>query len=118
MTMIKVTLRQADTGEEETIEVPENTSLMEATRFYSKNSYVRGIEGDCGGTCSCGTCHVHVPKEWQEIVGSANDDNAELSLLEYEENFADDDESNDMISRLSCQIILQKKHDGLVVIVP
>ena len=85
--MIKVTLKQADTGEEETIEVPENTTLMEATRFYSKNSYIRGIEGDCGGTCSCGTCHVHVPKEWQEIVGSANDDNAELSLLEYEENF-------------------------------
>ena len=32
--------RQADTGEEEIIEVPENTTLMEATRFYSKNKYV------------------------------------------------------------------------------
>ena len=112
MTMIKVTLRQADTGEEETIEVPENTSLMEATRFYSKNSYVRGIEGDCGGTCSCGTCHVHVPKNWQAAVGVANDDNAELSLLEYEPNF------DEKYSRLSCQIELKKKHDGLVVIVP
>ena len=48
--MIKVTIRQADTGEEETIEVPENTTLMEATRFYSKNKYVRGIEGDSGGS--------------------------------------------------------------------
>ena len=51
-------------------------------------------------------------------VGVANDDNAELSLLEYEPNFADDDSSNDLISRLSCQIILEEKHNGLVVIVP
>lgn len=116
--MIKVTFRQADTGEEETIEVPENTTLMEATRFYSKNKYISGIEGDCGGTCACGTCHVHIPKEWQAAVGIANDDNAELSLLEYEPNFADDDNSTDMISRLSCQIVLEEKHNGLVVIVP
>ena len=116
--MIKVTIRQADTGEEETIEVPENTTLMEATRFYSKNKYVRGIEGDCGGSCSCATCHVHVIPEWIEVTGPANDDNAELSLLEYEPNFADDDNSTDMISRLSCQIILTKKHNGLEVYVP
>ena len=110
--MIKVTLKQADTGEEETIEVPENTTLMEATRFYSKHSYIRGIEGDCGGTCSCGTCHVHVLPEWINVTGVANDDNAELSLLEYEPNF------DDKYSRLSCQIVLKKEHDGLVVIVP
>ena len=110
--MIKVTIRQADTGEEETIEVPENTTLMEATRFYSKNKYVRGIEGDCGGSCSCATCHVHVLPEWIEVTGLANDDNAELSLLEYEPNF------DEKYSRLSCQIELKQKHDGLVVIVP
>tara|TARA_Y100001938_G_scaffold132449_1_gene190737 strand:+ start:147 stop:497 length:351 start_codon:yes stop_codon:yes gene_type:complete len=116
--MISVTLIQKDTGDKETIEVPENTTLMEATRFYSKNKYIRGIEGDCGGSCSCATCHVHVPKEWQEVTGLASDTTAELSLLEYEEHFADDDKTNDMISRLSCQISLKKKHNGLVVYVP
>ena len=110
--MISVTLIQKDTGDKETIEVPENTTLMEATRFYSKNKYVRGIEGDCGGSCSCATCHVHVTPEWYAITGPASDKTAELSLLEYEPNF------DDKYSRLSCQIVLKKEHDGLVVIVP
>ena len=110
--MISVTLIQKDTGDKETIQVPENTTLMEATRFYSQNKYVRGIEGDCGGNCSCATCHVHVTPEWYEITGSASDKTPELSLLEYEENF------DEMASRLSCQIQLKKKHNGLVVYVP
>ena len=50
--MIEVTVVQKDTGERETIQVPENTTLMEATRFYSKHKYIRGVEGDCGGCCS------------------------------------------------------------------
>tara|TARA_R100000008_G_scaffold65544_1_gene42510 strand:- start:1561 stop:1911 length:351 start_codon:yes stop_codon:yes gene_type:complete len=116
--MIEVTFIQKDTGDRETIQVPEHTTLMEASRFYSKNMYVRGIEGDCGGSCSCATCHVHVPKEWQEVTGPASDNTAELSLLEYETNFIDDDSSTDMISRLSCQIILTKKHNGIEVYVP
>ena len=90
---------------------------MEATRFYSQNKYVRGIEGDCGGNCSCATCHVHIPKEWQEVTGYASHKTAEIDLLEYESNFADDDKSNEDISRLSCQIMLTKKHNGLVVYV-
>ena len=110
--MISVTLIQKDTGDKETIEVPENTTLMEATRFCSKNKYVRGIEGDCGGSCSCATCHVHVTPEWYNITGPASDKTAELSLLEYEEHFEEN------ASRLSCQIMLQKKHNGLVVYVP
>ena len=116
--MIEVTFIQKDTGDKETIQVPENTTLMEATRFYSTNKYIRGIEGDCGGACSCATCHVHVPKEWQEVTGLASNKTAELSLLEYEEHFADDDKSDEMISRLSCQIELKQKHSGLVVYVP
>ena len=58
------------------------------------------------------------PKEWQEVTGPASDNTAELSLLEYETNFIDDDSSTDMISRLSCQIILTKKHNGIEVYVP
>jgi 2Fe-2S ferredoxin len=110
--MIEVTFIQKDTGEKEIIKVPENTTLMEASRFYSKNKYVSGIEGDCGGNCSCATCHVHVPDNWLNITGPASDDTAELSLLEYEPNF------DDKQSRLSCQILLTKKHHGLIVYVP
>ena len=110
--MIEGTFIQKDTGDKETIQVPENTTLMEATRFYSQNKYVRGIEADCGGNCSCATCHIHVPEEWLKTTGPASDDTAELSLLEYEPEF------NEKQSRLACQIMLSKKHDGLVVYVP
>ena len=113
--MIEVTFIQKDTGDKEVIQVPENTTLMEASRFYSKNMYVRGIEGE---SCSCATCHVHVPKEWQEATGPASDNTPELSLLEYETNFIDDDSTTNMISRLSCQIILTEKHNGIEVYVP
>ena len=35
--MIEVTFIQKDTGDKEIIQVPEHTTLMEASRFYSKN---------------------------------------------------------------------------------
>ena len=27
---------------------------------------VEGIDGDCGGICSCATCHVQIEPEWIE----------------------------------------------------
>lgn len=65
-----------------------------------------GIEGQCGGVMSCGTCHVHVAPEWIDRVGTATDD--EVDLLEFEDGF-------DPSSRLSCQIPLTADTDGLVV---
>ena len=69
-------------------------------------------EGDCGGGAVCATCHVHVPTEWIDKTGKADSDGVELSVLEYEENF---DENK---SRLSCQIELDDKLDGLIVEIP
>ena len=95
------------------VEVPENeqSTLMEAAKFHSPVP-IPEIPADCGGSCACCTCHVHMLPEWINVTGAANDDNAELSLLEYEPNF------DEKYSRLSCQIVLKKEHDGLVVIVP
>tara|TARA_R100000697_G_scaffold84179_1_gene96201 strand:+ start:91 stop:423 length:333 start_codon:yes stop_codon:yes gene_type:complete len=108
--MVKVIFKTKDNQEEVIAE--EGFTVMEASKHFSKNRYIDGIEGDCGGACACGTCHVLVSNEWIEKTGVANDDNAELSLLEYEENF---DEKR---SRLSCQIELDESLDGLVVEVP
>ena len=35
---------------------------------------VDGIDADCGGMCSCATCHVHVDPQWIAITGPAEQD--------------------------------------------
>lgn len=67
---------------------------------------VDGIFGDCGGVCSCATCHVQVAKEWMDRVGAANE--TEREILELEDN------TNER-SRLCCQIEVTDELDGLVV---
>ena len=67
---------------------------------------VEGITGDCGGVCSCSTCHVYVPPEWQSLVGAAVA--TELDTL----SFNDHQKPN---SRLCCQIEMREALDGLVV---
>jgi len=81
-------------------------NVMEA----AVNEDLEGIEGDCGGVCSCCTCHVHVEPEWMERVGKPGEQEADM--LEQAEN-------RNERSRLSCQIELTDELDGLVVrIVP
>ena len=67
---------------------------------------VEGITGDCGGVCSCSTCHVYIPPEWQSQVGAAED--TELDTLEFNKHHKPN-------SRLGCQVEMTKELDGLVV---
>ncbi|MEM9885378.1 MAG: 2Fe-2S iron-sulfur cluster-binding protein [Bacteroidota bacterium] len=65
---------------------------------------IRGIDGDCGGVCSCATCHVHVPPDFMDKVGEANE--IEADMLE----FADEATA---YSRLACQIQISEAMDGV-----
>lgn len=67
---------------------------------------IEGIDGDCGGICSCATCHIQVDADWIKKTGPASAE--EQGLLEFE------DDVNEH-SRLGCQIVLTEKLDGLVV---
>ena len=77
-------------------------SLMQAA---VKNG-VDGIDADCGGVCSCATCHVKVRPEWLDRVGPAG--TTEQTLLELEDKATPH-------SRLACQIKITDRLDGLVV---
>ncbi len=77
-------------------------SLMEA----AVQNEVDGIDADCGGVCSCATCHVHVEPEWTNRVGPASP--MEMALLELQDN------ANER-SRLACQVRISEALDGLVV---
>jgi len=67
---------------------------------------VPGIDGDCGGVCSCATCHVHVAPEHVAKGGEANE--IEADMLEL----------NDYVnaqSRLCCQMEITEELDGIVL---
>ncbi len=88
-------------GETRVIENAEGTLMSAAVA-----NQVEGIDGDCGGVCSCATCHVHVDPAWTDKVGPATP--AEEGMLELE------DEATPA-SRLGCQVPLTPELDGLVV---
>lgn len=102
--MIKITFIEPN-GHARIVEAAPNGSLMQ----LALNEGVSGVLGDCGGTCGCGTCQVHLQDGWITELPPAADDEADmLSLSEY----------LTPASRLACQIALSPALDGLVVKVP
>jgi ferredoxin, 2Fe-2S len=72
---------------------------------------VPGIIAECGGNCSCATCHVYVDDEFIERVGPPGD---------LEDDLLDLGTASERrpTSRLSCQIELTADLDGLTVEIP
>ncbi len=89
-------------GSQRVVEAPTGTTVMEA----AIDNDVAGIVAECGGACSCATCHVYVDPEWLEKL--APPDSQEDGMLDC----VLDRRAN---SRLSCQIVLNDQLDGLVV---
>ena len=92
-------------GTQHTVEAESGKSVMQA----AMDSLVPGIDADCGGECSCATCHVMVNADWLAKVGAPND--AEDSMLDLNPERADN-------SRLSCQLTISDDLDGLIVDLP
>jgi len=102
--MPKVTYVEHD-GTRHEVEVTKGSSAM----LGAVDNGVPGILGDCGGSCSCATCHVFVDDAWQGIVGGRSAEEEELLSVR------DDMAAN---SRLSCQIPVTAALDGLVLHMP
>jgi ferredoxin, 2Fe-2S len=92
-------------GQQHVVDVQPGLSVMEG----AKRNNIPGIDADCGGGCSCGTCHVYVDAAWLTHVGGRKP--IEAATIE----FADKVAAN---SRLSCQITVSEALDGLVVRLP
>ncbi len=90
-------------GTETTLDARDGDSVMETA---VKNG-VKGIVAECGGACSCATCHVYVEDAFVDAVGGPND---------LEDDMLDGAESERLpVSRLSCQIKMNAQLDGLRV---
>ena len=59
--MIKITFRDIE-GNDKIVTSSIGETLMEVA---VKND-IAEIEAECGGACSCATCHVYVDKDWLE----------------------------------------------------
>jgi 2Fe-2S ferredoxin len=88
------------------LECKTGQSLMQA----AVKANVAGIEGECGGMMTCGTCHVYVHEPYASALPAPEAD--EHDMLEYT---AAPRRAN---SRLSCQIHLADALDGLTVDLP
>jgi 2Fe-2S ferredoxin len=102
--MIKITYVTAD-GTEQPVEVEPGMSLMEVATLRG----IDGIVAECGGGCSCATCHVYVDAPWHNTFEEPAPE--EEALIEFL------DEARPT-SRLSCQLLLGAEHDGLCVRTP
>ena len=102
--MPKITYKDYQ-GTSKTIEVESGLSVMEG----AIQKEIPGIDADCGGSMACATCHVYVDDKWFDKIPKAED--AEIDMIDM----AFEPKKN---SRLSCQIIVSDKLDGLEITTP
>lgn len=93
-------------GIEHVVDVPEGWTVMQGAVANG----VPSIEAECGGSCSCGTCHVYVEGAKSERLPALTE-NEEAML----DTAAAEVKPN---SRLACQLAVTAALDGLVVRMP
>jgi 2Fe-2S ferredoxin len=92
-------------GKEHVLDVAPGLSVMQG----AIGNNVRGVIAECGGACSCATCHVYVDEAWVDKVGKRSEEEEAMldAVCELKPH-----------SRLSCQIKVSDAIDGLVVRMP
>ena len=94
-------------GTRHPIEVPVGKSVMQG----AVDNNVPGIDADCGGECACATCHVYINAAWLDRIGLPPAGSQEASMLSFAAVTRTD-------SRLSCQIKVTERLDGLIISMP
>mgnify|MGYP000557268691 FL=1 len=91
-------------GRRVAVEVEPGTTMLEAARQAGVD-----IEGACGGSMACATCHLWVAEDWFDRLPEATPE--EEDMLDLAADWAP-------TSRLGCQIRIEPALDGLTVRVP
>ena len=92
-------------GKKHTVDVANGLSIMEG----AIQNNIPGIDADCGGAMACATCHVYVKEEWFNNLPKKEQGEEDMLDMAFEPK---------KNSRLSCQILVSKELDGIVVDLP
>ena len=102
--MASITFVEHD-GTEHTVAIEPGQTLMQ----LATDNMIPGIDGDCGGECACGTCHVIVGARWLAQTGQLGEDERQMLDMTPEVETS---------SRLACQIEASESLDGMIVRLP
>jgi 2Fe-2S ferredoxin len=102
--MIEVTFIHPD-GSRETHPAKSGDTVMDV----ALDNGVDGILAQCGGGCTCCTCHCWVLSPWRGRLAEPHQD--ELDMLEYAWG-------RDSRSRLACQVELTPELSGIAIRLP
>ena len=102
--MTKITYIE-NSGKSHTINLANGLTVMEG----AVQNNIPGIDADCGGSMACATCHVYVKEEWFNKIPKKDDGEEDMLDMAFEPK---------KNSRLSCQLTVSDKLDGLEVNIP
>ncbi len=89
---------------EYTIDAPEGLSILEIAQEHDID-----LEGSCGGSLACATCHVIVEGDWFDKTGEKTEDEEDMLDLAFDLQET---------SRLGCQILMNDALSGIRVKLP
>ena len=101
--MLKVNFISND-GSKKTVETSEGMSLLEVAHENNVD-----LEGACGGSLACSTCHVILDEKWYNFLEDPTEEEEDMLDLAF---------SLTQTSRLGCQIIMKQELDNIVVHLP
>lgn len=101
--MPRMTFVEPD-GTRREVDAPVGLSLLEIAHDNDID-----IEGACGGSMSCSTCHVIVDPAWFAKLAAPEEEEEDMLDLAF---------GLTRTSRLGCQIVITEELDGLIVTLP
>lgn len=100
---LKITFISKD-GAQQTFEVAEGDNILDIAQAHNLD-----MEGACGGSCACSTCHVIVDPDFYDEIPEPDDDENDMLDLAF---------GLTETSRLGCQVKMTKELDGVRVALP
>jgi ferredoxin len=91
-------------GDEKTIEAQVGLSILDVAH---KNKIP--LEGACEGSLACSTCHVYIEEKYFNKLPEPAEEEEDMLDLAFELKET---------SRLGCQIVLTKEHNGMRISLP